>query len=157
MYLSSRHHFPILSKETGVWTVNTETKIHSLGDLRDFLVSSQTNLSNSDSNCSLSLKTGRVSLLPLSHKQDISLFGLFVYWLLISLLLLRQGNTNTAQRKEGVSFKNLFNTPLSFSSPKKGHKQEKGSSSLQEPTWPTSVQWSGTLTPDPDLLLTSTA
>lgn len=89
---------------------------------------------------SLFVKTGSVHL---SYKQDISLSGLFVFCLLISGQLLGQGNTNTTRRKEGISFKCLFNTPLCFSTPRRGNKQEKGitSSSATSIASNSSLKW----------------
>lgn len=100
---------------------HTETWIHSLDNFTDFLMFSKTTSPNSDSTGAL--LSGSFVCFICHTKQDLSLSDLFVYWSLISWGKTTQ--TRPGGREEHILQKILFGTPLAFSSPKIGHKQEK--------------------------------
>lgn len=104
----------------GVVCQHTETWIHSLDNFTDFLMFSQTTSPNSDSTGVL-LSGAFVCFICHTNRTFLCPTYLFIGCLSPGA---RQ-HKHDLEEGRSISFKNLFSTPLSFSSPKIGHKQEK--------------------------------
>lgn len=112
----------------------------------------QTTLLNSDS-------TGALLSGPASPVFQTGHFFVQPICLLVAYLPIAAGARQHKHDLEEVRsiLENTSSAPHYPFHPRKEHtnRKKKGSSHVQEPTQPAAVQWSGTLTPDPDLLLTT--